>query len=78
MLGLSTIRRVSGELRRDVQGVSQKVLTQQLREMERDGIVTRKVHHQVPPKVEYGLTDWAQSLCPALDALLQWAERRNG
>ena len=41
--------------------------------MEGDGIVRRIVHHQVPLKVEYCLTDWGQALCPALDALLQWA-----
>jgi DNA-binding HxlR family transcriptional regulator len=45
--------------------------------METDGIVRRIVHHQVPPKVEYGLTDWGQALCPALDALLQWAAARE-
>ena len=65
-----------GALRRVVPGVTQKMLTQQLRELERDGIVCRLVHHQVPPKVEYGLTEWGQELCPALDALLTWAEAR--
>jgi hypothetical protein len=44
-----------------------------VRQMEHDGIVRRIVHHQVPPKVEYALTEWGQSLCPALDALLNWA-----
>jgi DNA-binding HxlR family transcriptional regulator len=61
------------ELERAIPAISQKMLTQQLRQMEQDGIVRRIVHHQVPPKVEYGLTDWGQSLCPTLDALLQWA-----
>ncbi|OCC25424.1 HxlR family transcriptional regulator [Croceicoccus estronivorus] len=65
------------ELERAIPAISQKMLIQQLRQMEKDGIVTRIVHHQVPPKVEYGLTNWGQSLCPALDALLQWAERRD-
>jgi DNA-binding HxlR family transcriptional regulator len=64
------------DLERAIPAISQKMLIQQLRQMEADGIVTRLVHHQVPPKVEYGLTDWGQSLCPALDALLTWAERR--
>lgn len=64
------------ELERAIPGVSQKMLIQQLRGMEADGIVRRIVHHQVPPKVEYGLTDWGQSLCPALDALLAWAASR--
>jgi DNA-binding HxlR family transcriptional regulator len=52
------------------------MLIQQLRQMERDGIVRRFVHHQVPPKVEYSLTDWGQALCPALDALLKWVDLR--
>jgi DNA-binding HxlR family transcriptional regulator len=60
------------ELEREIPAISQKMLTQQLRQMEVDGIVRRIVHHQVPPKVEYGLTEWGQSLCPALDALLKW------
>jgi DNA-binding HxlR family transcriptional regulator len=64
------------DLERAIPAVSQKMLIQQLRQMEADGIVTRIVHHQVPPKVEYGLTAWGQSLCPALDALLTWAEAR--
>ena len=64
------------DLERAIPAISQKMLIQQLRQMEKDGIVTRIVHHQVPPKVEYGLTEWGQSLCPALDALLGWAERR--
>lgn len=61
------------ELERALSAISQKMLIQQLRQMETDGIVRRIVHHQVPPKVEYGLTDWGQALCPALDALLKWA-----
>ncbi|MFZ2868966.1 winged helix-turn-helix transcriptional regulator [Zavarzinia sp.] len=61
------------ELERALPAISQKMLIQQLRQMETDGIVRRIVHHQVPPKVEYGLTDWGQALCPALDALLKWA-----
>src|SRR5712675_3442307 len=65
------------DLERAIPGISQKMLIQQLRRMEQDGIVRRIVHHQVPPKVEYRLTDWGQALCPALDALLTWAERRK-
>lgn len=65
------------DLERAIPGVSQKMLIQQLRQMEQDGIVTRTVHHQVPPKVEYALTDWGQALCPALDALLTWAGQRE-
>ncbi|HEY1436591.1 MAG TPA: helix-turn-helix domain-containing protein [Casimicrobiaceae bacterium] len=65
------------DLERAIPAVSQKMLIQQLRQMESDGIVRRTVHHQVPPKVEYGLTDWGQALCPALDALLKWAAARD-
>lgn len=64
------------ELERAIPGVSQKMLIQQLRDLERDGIVERRVYPQVPPKVEYRLTDWGQAMCPALDALLEWAARR--
>ena len=52
------------------------MLIQQLRDLERDGIVSRKVYPQVPPKVEYGLTSWGQAMCPALDSLLEWAAQR--
>ena len=69
------IRRFS-ELERAIPAVSQKVLTQQLRQLERDGIVRRVVYAQVPPKVEYALTDWGQALCPVLDALLKWSATR--
>jgi DNA-binding HxlR family transcriptional regulator len=70
------VRRFS-ELRRAIPAVSEKMLIQQLRQMERDGIVRRFVHHQVPPKVDYSLTGWGQALCPALDALLTWVELRE-
>jgi DNA-binding HxlR family transcriptional regulator len=53
------------------------MLAQQLRQLEKDGIVHRKVYAVVPPKVEYSLTEWGQSLCPALDALLKWAVERK-
>jgi DNA-binding HxlR family transcriptional regulator len=65
------------DLERAIPTISQKMLIQQLRQMEADGIVRRIVHHQVPPKVEYCLTDWGQALCPALDALLTWAAQRE-
>jgi DNA-binding HxlR family transcriptional regulator len=67
------VRRFS-DLERAIPGVSQKMLIQQLRQLEADGVVARIVHPQVPPKVEYHLTEWGQALCPALDALLLWAE----
>lgn len=65
------------DLERAIPAISQKMLIQQLRQMEADGIVRRIVHHQVPPKVEYCLTNWGQALCPALDALLKWAALRE-
>jgi DNA-binding HxlR family transcriptional regulator len=71
-----TVLRFS-ELRRAIPGVSEKMLIQQLRQMERDGIVRRFVHHQVPPRVDYSLTDWGQALCPGLDALLTWVDLRE-
>src|SRR2546422_10760810 len=64
-------------LERAIPSISQKMLIQQLRQMEKDGGVRRIVHYQVPPKVEYGLTDWGQALCPALDAMLKWAALRE-
>jgi DNA-binding HxlR family transcriptional regulator len=65
------------ELERAIPAISQKMLIQQLRQLEKDGVVRRIVHHQVPPKVEYGLTDWGQALCPALDEMLKWAASRE-
>ncbi|MEU1597951.1 helix-turn-helix domain-containing protein [Streptomyces sp. NPDC005708] len=65
------------ELERAMPAVSQKMLIQQLRQLEEDGVVRRTVYQQVPPKVEYSLTEWGQALCPALDALLKWAALRN-
>lgn len=67
------IRRFS-ELERAIPGVSQKMLIQQLRQLETDGVVTRIVYAEVPPRVEYHLTEWGQTLCPVLDKLLTWAE----
>jgi DNA-binding HxlR family transcriptional regulator len=62
---------------RAIPNITQKMLGQQLRRMETDGIVVRKVYPQVPPKVEYSLTVWGQALCPALDAFLKWADLRE-
>jgi DNA-binding HxlR family transcriptional regulator len=57
--------------------VSQKMLIQQLRQLEADGIVRRTVYPEVPPKVEYALTPWGLELCPALDAILAWKETQR-
>jgi DNA-binding HxlR family transcriptional regulator len=64
------------DLERAIPGISQKMLAQQLRQLEGDRIIMRTVHAEVPPKVEYRLTEWGQSLCPALDKLLTWAEQQ--
>lgn len=61
-----------GELKRSVGSISQKVLTSNLRAMEESGLVKRKVYAEVPPRVEYTLTDTGQSLRPILDAMSKW------
>lgn len=63
-----------GELKKSIGSVSQKVLTAQLRDMEEKGLVSRKVYAEVPPRVEYSLTELGKSLCPVLDALREWGE----
>ena len=64
----------TGELRRAIPNITQKMLTQQLRELEDDGIVDRKVYNQIPPKVEYSLTEYGHSLNKILEALCVWGE----
>lgn len=63
-----------GELKKSIGNVSQKVLTAQLRDMEANGLVNRKVYAEVPPRVEYSLTETGKSLKPILDAMLNWGE----
>lgn len=63
-----------GELKKSIGSVSQKVLTAQLRDMEESGLITRKVYAEVPPRVEYSLTDLGQSLKTILDAMCNWGE----
>lgn len=63
-----------GELKKSIGNVSQKVLTAQLRDMEEKGLVSRKVFAEVPPRVEYSLTELGQSLKPILDAMSHWGE----
>ena len=61
-----------GELKRSIGSISQKVLTANLRSMEESGLLTRKVYPEVPPRVEYTLTQTGYSLKPILDAMLKW------
>lgn len=60
------------ELKRDLEGISQKVLTDSLRSMESDGLITRTVFPEVPPRVEYALSELGQSLKPILDSMVDW------
>ena len=64
-----------GELLRDLDGISQKVLTDSLRSMEADGIVTRTVYPEVPPHVEYSLSPLGESMRPVIEAMEQWGTR---
>jgi len=64
-----------GELHRSIQGITQKMLTQQLREMEQDGLIHRHVYPQIPPKVEYSLTEKGESLKPILLSMHAWGEQ---
>jgi DNA-binding HxlR family transcriptional regulator len=67
-------KRRFNELRRLLPGLTQRMLTNQLRELEQDGLITRKVYAEVPPKVEYSMTEFGKTLEPVLFALKQWAE----
>ena len=68
------------ELKRDLEGISQKVLTDSLRSMEADGIITRTVYPEVPPRVEYALSELGESMSPIMDAMEIWGteyKKRN-
>ena len=68
------------ELKRDLEGISQKVLTDSLRSMEADGIITRTVYPEVPPRVEYALSELGESMRPIMDAMEIWGteyKKRN-
>jgi DNA-binding HxlR family transcriptional regulator len=65
----------TSELKRLMPNITQKMLTQQLRELEDDGIINRIIYQQIPPKVEYELSDYGRSLQSILDALCNWGER---
>ncbi len=71
---LSPGKKRFGELKKSIGSVSQKVLTAQLREMEADGLLTRTVYPEVPPRVEYELTELGHTLKPVLDSLWSWGE----
>ena len=60
------------ELKRDLEGISQKVLTDSLRSMEADGIITRTVYPEVPPRVEYALSDLGESMRPIIQSMEEW------
>lgn len=64
-----------GALKKSLSGVSQKVLTTQLRQMEENGLIERKAYAEVPPRVEYSLTPLGQSLKPIMDAMVVWGEQ---
>jgi DNA-binding HxlR family transcriptional regulator len=63
------------ELKRVLRGITHKMLTQQLREMERDGLIRRTVYPEVPPRVEYQLTPFGETLRPVIDALWTWGKQ---
>lgn len=67
-----------GELKRDLDGVSQKMLTESLRALEDDGLVVRTVYPEVPPKVEYSLSEMGKTLKPVLGAMADWGEVYKG
>jgi DNA-binding HxlR family transcriptional regulator len=67
-----------GELRRDLNGITEKMLAQQLRELERDHLVARKMYHEMPPKVEYSLSEFGRTLGPVLEMLAEWGVQQRG
>lgn len=63
-----------GELKRIIKGITQSMLTSQLRELEEDGIIKRKIYAEIPPRVEYTITDFGMTLSPILSALGKWGQ----
>jgi DNA-binding HxlR family transcriptional regulator len=66
-----------GEMRKGLEGITQKMLTQQLRELEDDGLIKRKVYAEVPPRVEYSLTSFGQTLQPVMQVIGEWGKEHN-
>ena len=64
-----------GELMRRIDGITQSTLTKQLRELEKDGFIHREVYHEIPPKVEYSLTEFGKNFIPILYAMKTWSEK---
>jgi DNA-binding HxlR family transcriptional regulator len=71
---LKTKAKRFSEIKEEVSGITQKMLTQQLKEFLKDGIVSRKSYPEIPPRVEYRLTDYGKTLVPVLDTLNKWGE----
>ncbi|MEO0881729.1 MAG: helix-turn-helix domain-containing protein [Pseudomonadota bacterium] len=65
-----------GEMQRSIEGISKQMLTRQLRELEADGIIHRKVFAEVPPRVEYSITEVGRTLYPVIHAMREWGEKR--
>ena len=65
-----------GELKRRLAGMTQSTLTKQLRELEADGFLHREIYQEIPPRVEYSLTEFGQSFVPVLEAMLSWSEKQ--
>ena len=65
-----------GELKRRLAGITQSTLTKQLRELEADGFLHREIYQEIPPRVEYSLTEFRQSFVPVLEAMLSWSEKQ--
>ena len=66
------------ELKKDLEGISQKVLTDSLRSMEADGIIDRTVYAEVPPRVEYSLSEIGETLRPVINAMAEWGDKYKG
>lgn len=65
------------ELQRSIVSITQKMLTEQLRELERDGLISRKVYPQIPPKVEYSITEYGRTLLPILESMSEWGKKHR-